>query len=494
MKLIARHLSRSLELALLLFAIVLLVACGGGGSSSNNDPQRTVQGTRQLTFVTDAGTQTVPDDTTQFPIAALVPNGSGGYTTIAGTGSPDGSFTIPNVPTGNYLLQSGCCTFISTASSTPDTGFTQLGRADRQLPTLSTQIALSVSNANPLQVNDDFNLYVSNTAGDGFWYGSSWNNITLGSTSFSPTLPWTSFLTDTSQGDKAYVTQLVSQQVAGYPFAAVGKVAGPLSFTQTDGSTTALTAAMSAVPQTASVHFAYQGSAFNALLSSINPQSTPYGTSLYLSANPVNLNLGYISDVPDLAGHLGSNGIINTDVDFGNLAYGNPFPASWQPFVRAYHYSQMTYPVPGATPSEYVAQGSIHVSLPASQSAAVAPLVGPVTSPTINGQNFFANQAGVGATPTLSWSAPQVGAATGYRVYVNQLYAGAQQAPSEEFVAVFYTAGTTLTLPDNILLPGSNYFLLIEAVSNPAFDITQSPFRVSIPFGSADALSGLITP
>ena len=132
-----------------------MVACGGGSSTGANDPARTVQGTRQITYVTDAGTQTVPDDTTNLTIAALVPNGSGGYATIAGTDRPDGSFTIPNVPTGNYLLQSGCCTFVSTTSSTPDTGYSQLGRARRQLPTLPTQIALSVSNANPLQANDD---------------------------------------------------------------------------------------------------------------------------------------------------------------------------------------------------------------------------------------------------------------------------------------------------------------------------------------------------
>ncbi|MGA2963189.1 MAG: hypothetical protein ABSD96_16035, partial [Candidatus Korobacteraceae bacterium] len=403
MKLVARRVSRSLESSLAFLMTIFLAACGSGGSSGTEDAPRTVQGTRQITYITDAGTQTVPDDTTKFTIAALVPNGSGGYTTIAGTGSPDGSFSIPNVPGGNYLLQSGCCTFISTASSTPDTGYAQLGRANRQSPTLPTQISLSVSNASPLQSNDDFNLYVSNSAGDGFWYGSSWNGITLGSTSFSPMLPWNSYLTDASQGDTAYITQLVSQQVSGYPFATIEKAAGPFTFTQADGSTTPLAAAMNNVSQTASVHLAYEGSAFNALLSGVNPQSTPYGTSLYLSANPVNLNLGYIGNVPDLVAHLSTNGIINTDVDFGNITYGNPFPASWQPFVRAYHYTQMTYPVLGATPSEFTAQGLIHVTLPASQSAAIAPLVGPVTNPTINGQIFFEDQASVGTTPTLSW-------------------------------------------------------------------------------------------
>jgi hypothetical protein len=154
----------------------------------------------------------------------------------------------------------------------------------------------------------------------------------------------------------------------------------------------------------------------------------------------------------------------------------------------------MTYPVSGATPNQFVAKGSIHVTLPASQSAAIASLVGSVTSPTINGQNFFNDQTGVGTTPTLNWNAPQVGVATGYRIYVYRLYAGLQQAPTTGLVAEFYTAGASLTLPANIFVPGNSYYVLLTAISNPAFDITQSPFRVSMPYGSADTLSGLITP
>jgi hypothetical protein len=304
MKLVACHVTRTLKLGCALLIAILLFGCGGGSSASGNDPARSVQGTRQITYVTDAGTQTIPDDTTNLTIAALIPNGSGGYATITGTGSPDGSFSIPNVPTGNYLLQSGCCTFISTASSTPDTGFSQLGRANRELPTLPTQIALSVSNANPLQSNDDFKLYVSNSGGSKLWYGPSWNGIALGSTSFSSTLPWGSYLTEVSQGDTAYITQLVSQQVGGYTLAAVEKAAGPLTFTQTDGSTTPLTVAMGNVAQMGTVHLAFQGSTFTALLSGINPRATPYGTSLYLNVNPANLNLGYIGSVPDLVAHL----------------------------------------------------------------------------------------------------------------------------------------------------------------------------------------------
>ena len=89
-----------------------------------------------------------------------------------------------------------------------------------------------------------------------------------------------------------------------------------------------------------------------------------------------------------------------------------------------------------------------------------------------------------------------MGVATGYRVAGLSTLRGAcsKLRQQRNLSAEFYTAGTSLTLPSNILVPGNSYFMDISAISNPAFDITQSPFRVSIPFGQADALSGLLTP
>ncbi len=455
---------------------------------------QTIQGTQHSTFVTDAGAQTLAANDTRLSIAALVPNGSGGYTTIAGTGASDGSFTITNVPAGNYLLQIGCCTFISTTSSTPDIGFNVLGRVNRQKPTLPTQITLAVSNANPLQSSDALQLYVSNTAGYGMWYGLALSGVTAGSTSFSPTLPWSSYLIDASQGDTAYLMQLIAQQASGYTLNVVQKAAGPLAFTQTDGSTTVVPAAMDWPHTAITTHLAFQGSAFAALANGINPRATPYGSYIYFDVSPASLSFGQVGSTPDLIAYLNANGSISTDVDFGTIGYGNPFSASWQPFLVANQVTEMTYIVPGATPTGLSIRGAIHVTLPASQSAAIAPLVGPVASPTINGQSFFNDQAGVGTMPILRWSAPQVGVATGYMVYVAQFYVDSQQQPASRSVAWFYTAGTSQTFPPSLLVSGNSYFAVIQAVSNPAYDITQSPFRVSIPFGSADALSGLITP
>jgi hypothetical protein len=469
-----------------------LAGCGGGGSSANQGPPRTVQGTSLVTYVTDSGVQTVPNDTTKFTIAALVPDGSGGYTTIPGTGSPTGSFTIPNVPAGNYLLQYGCCVYFSTNSSSPDTGWSQLGRANRESPTQPSEVTLAISGANPFQSTDGLQLSVSNTGANEVWDGTHLSGINLGSTSFSPSLEWTSYLTDTTQGDTAYVSQLTNQPAAGYIVRALKEASGPLSFTQADGGISTVTAPLSDVPQTGSVHLAYQGSAFAALVDGMNPRGELLYTRFFFDVDPANLNLGSAGGTPDLIVFGSDNGPIRSDIDLGNISFGNPFPAAWQPYLRVDQYTQMSYALPGN--NTYNLAGVIHVSVPASQSAALAPIVGPVANPRINGQNFFSDNAGVGTTPTLSWSAPQVGTATGYRIYVVLLYDGAQKTISDETVAKFYTAGNGLRLPPNVLVAGNSYLIVITAASDPAYDITQSPYRGSIPFGTADALSGLITP
>jgi hypothetical protein len=317
--------------------------------------------------------------------------------------------------------------------------------------------------------------------------------LPVGSTSFSPTVPWTGYLNNASQGDAAYITELVSQS-GGFPLVSLQKASGPLIYTLTDGTPATLsTTTLADVPRSQSAHLAFKGSAFAALASGINPQATASDTDIYFSVSPADVSLGYIGGAPALIASNNPGSPITTDVDFGAVSYGNPFSSSWQPFVRAYQYVEMGYPVAGSA-VPLGARGTVHVSLAASQSAAIAPLVGPVANPTINNQNFFANQSGVGTTPTLSWNPPQFGTATGYRIYVNLLYVNSQQQPAGETVAEFYTAGTSLTLPSNILLAGNSYSIVITALYNPTMDITQSPFRVSIPFGQADALSGVFTP
>src|SRR5262249_17779530 len=81
----------------------------------------TVTGTRVFTFVTDTGDVQQPQDLSTATIAALVPNGSGGFVTYPGSGTASGAFSIPNVPVGTYYLRNDT-TFLVTSARVIDLG------------------------------------------------------------------------------------------------------------------------------------------------------------------------------------------------------------------------------------------------------------------------------------------------------------------------------------------------------------------------------------
>jgi hypothetical protein len=431
----------------------------------------------------------VPDDTTRFPIAALIPNGSGGYTTQTGTGATDGTYTIPNVPGGTYLLQSGAKTFIRTATSNPDTGFSHLGRSDAVLPTQPTQLAVTLTGANPIQFQDVLELYVSNTSGIGSWYVSS------STTTIAATLPWTDYLTDASKGDQAYVFQLATQQVGNYQLEVLKKSTPPLTFTQFDGSTTPVAAALATPAQSGTVHLAYKGSMFASLDAALNPNATEDSTGLYIDVDPADPALGEIGSTPDLIAYFDNEGPISADVDFGDITYSNPFPAAWTPFAVAQHFVSSTYTAPGATNGRRVF-GSISVfttTLPTAN-APLQPIIGPATNITINHQSFFSTQSGVSTTPTVAWSAPALGTPTKYEVSFYRLYADTQGNTQEQPIATFATTATSLIIPQNLLVAGNSYYVQLAAVSEQPIDITQTPFRHSMPQALSVSFSGVITP
>lgn len=474
------------------FTVIATAAVATATQSWTVTPAGTIRGTRIFSFFTDAGVQTKPDDTTRFPIAALVPNGSGGYVTMPGTGSTDGSFTIPGVPAGNYLLQSGAHNFIATQSSTPDTGFSHLGRADAVFPRLPTQISFTVTGASPIQTEDFLQLYVSNTSGYGIWPLALVGNA---ATSFTTTVPWTSFLTDSSKGDRAILFQLVGQAAGPYTVQVLKKASAPLSFAQTDGSTTAVTTTLADVPHTGTVHLAFNGSAFAELESAMNPRATEALTLLFFDLDPADVKLGQIGNTPDLVTYLNWNGPINTNVDLGEISYSNPFPSSWSPFVAAQQWVKLNYPVPG-TASGFDAFAFITVTTPDLPSTAspITPIVGPATNITINGQSFFNDVSGIGTTPTVQWSPPGVGTATKYQLTILRLFADSQGMASTQSLATFFTAGTSIIVPPNLLVAGNTYIFGLTSAADTGIDVTQTPFRISMPRGNALALSGQMTP
>ena len=123
----------------------------------------------------------------------------------------------------------------------------------------------------------------------------------------------------------------------------------------------------------------------------------------------------------------------------------------------------------------------------------LVPKVSPPQTPTINGANAFADQANVGLTPTLAWSAPALGAPTQYTVSICKLDRDSSQKTQATLVIALVTAGTSLQVPPGLLTAGSFYMAQITAQLQEVSTV-NTPLQQPISLAQADAVTNKFTP
>jgi hypothetical protein len=225
----------------------------------------------------------------------------------------------------------------------------------------------------------------------------------------------------------------------------------------------------------------------------MNPNAVPDSTYFYLDVQPGGTAKGWIGNTPDLIFFDGTGHPIRTDIDTGDIAYRNPYPETWGLFLDYIHYVRVDYTAPGAAPLSTYATLELQTTALPSAASPVMPLVGAAVSPKINNVSFFLDQTSVGTTPTLSWTAPAVGQATGYTVEIYRLFTDGSFS-QQELAGELYTTSISIQLPPGLLTAGNNYFFCLSAIDEPGVDYTTAPFRHSFPRGVAQSLSGVIAP
>ncbi len=450
-----------------------------------------------------AGTEHHLQDLTTTTVEAIAPNSAGGFDVIAALpGGVPGRYVI-EVPEGPYWARLGT-RYVWTDQAFVDWSFDFFGRSTVVSPALPTRFVVNAGNLAPWQTNDALAWVVPQHG-----YSLAMPLADL-STINAPRLGEAALgafgfelgpngladgLLDSTKGDFAYINQLATlpavQSYGPVRVLARSMVLPPL--TTADGSTTPVNSGFLGIAANAKLKLRWQRASFVRYGDAVHPGALPSTSFLGVSSFALPPLYGTPSDASSL---LEFSTLGSTDIDFGTLRYGNPFPPDWNRTIDAFVGFTKSYLAPGATVSEPLERGvsmSVLIDLAAQDDANVTllPAVTPPRHPQINGKTLFANQLGVGTTPLLSWTAPEVGVAQRYFLRILELLPDGTRSRLRR-VATLTTAETKVTLPPGLLSPGHQYVITIAAMSTSS-PVTQ-PNRSSLPFAFATTMSAIVSP
>jgi hypothetical protein len=431
-----------------------------------------------------------PTDLSGTPVRALVWDG-GMWTTYLGTGSADGSFTVPGVPSGYFVLGVGP-SYVRTEARTLDFGTEILGRPDAAPADFpKDSFVASLQNLAPA-VKDDLEV-LDNINGDGW---TSMGPPSAGATSVTASGLWLGGLVDASKGDVVHVYQ--SRTTGPYEQSVIVRHAAIGGVEQQHG-TSMVSGTLQDVTLDETLTLDLRGSEFAAQAPAISPNYGLPDISLLLltgpgaSQVPAILNPSYSRSLGAAPELLGLALFTSTDVTLSSVAYGNPFPADWGTMITAYEWAQPAEPK-GSQHSW--APGYVFVTMPLAEATAgpVRPEVSPVQNLRIAGQDAFGAPMGTGLSPTITWDPPALGSPSAYRVAVYSV------APCAHWTgwgcnpdATVVTTETSVVMPPGVLTAGGEYQVVVTAEVSP-IDVKMKPFRFGPRLASADAVSNLAMP
>jgi hypothetical protein len=197
--------------------------------------------------------------------------------------------------------------------------------------------------------------------------------------------------------------------------------------------------------------------------------------------------------------------LISTDIDFGTIEYGDPFPDTWP---RVFSFCQQAaLAMPSLTTTETLFYGTggtetetitwnynltnrQSIALP---SAPVTPMISPVLNPTINGATLFTEATLNTRALSLNWNKPAIGSPFGYSVQVINLPVANGLLGLTSAVVTLRTAQTSMIVPPELLTAGQTYLISITALMDGKANMETSPNRSALPTASADVVSAPIT-
>lgn len=501
------------------FAVTATTSRGGSATQTwSVTPGGTIQIKAVTTYWTPTGTIDVPRGWLAgqpYP-SALVPQSDGSIVRLQGATNPDGTFSIPDVPGGYYWLQLSATGSYWTSTSSFDAGVDIVGNPLKRIAQSATTLNINVTGLDPIQPQDVLTLQ-SNTRGFGFGFIP---DAATGSTSLNTAYPLDSFF-DYSQTNTIFLNQYEPVTSGAFSGLGLGPSLTLSNVTITTGAANTISGTLTPSPQ-GSIALNIKGSAWATNYLNVAPTApTPLLTDYSVSAQPFvtdRLATSLISSLgPDLTmlvptgtllgralpppyfceqtsglapiTNFFSLPVILTDQDFGTISYGDPFPAAWPRVFQFCQHATVQIARPGSTVSDtFLLTFGQRTTLP---TAPIAPLIGPLQNPMINGSSLFQSATLNSTAVNLSWTAPTGAQPFGYYVTVFQLVTTPSGLTTYEAVARFGTAKTTMSVP--LLNASSTYIFMITAWADGVANMETSPLRSQLPVAHSTVISTPIT-
>jgi hypothetical protein len=473
---------------------------------------RTVNGIGATTWISATSRQTVPQDFAAVPAEVIVRDAAGNLVSIPGIGGALGTFTIPGVPNGEYILHAGNH-YLVTSTNAPDLGTSRGGRPD--LTPLYDDAFLDFHLTGLAPWDDASQLEFFSTEADDWDFvtnrvASDFDGIPEGQTevSFRFDLSWTDgsphgpSLIEGSKGDHLYVAQLSNAtSSSGVPYIAMSRLVQFAPFDAVSGGNVPLNGAMLNVQQGNTIAADFRGSAFReAIVPDANPNTVfgcpDCGATFGVLGQAGTARDGFYTSNVDLL-LLGDPG--GADLQTGTMSYGSPANAglvgSWGEIGLVRWIGQVFPQLPGALPAFQPFFSGINWTADARDFGAPRVLTPPISlvrNFRIDGQNAFADQTLGSLTPTVAWDAPAIGTPTLYSIDVFKLDVNpSNNRTFRQKVATIFTPNRSFTFLPGILQSGHHYLFQMSAIDAP--EQTNAPFRTVLNSASAFTPSGILT-
>jgi hypothetical protein len=222
----------------------------------------------------------------------------------------------------------------------------------------------------------------------------------------------------------------------------------------------------------------------------VHPAATVSAHEYHLGVLGAPASNGWIGWAPDLVTIVQPSGSPMVSV---SLSYGNPFPG-YPTFCNVATLWTVSYQLPGTMTAASIPTYPMSSHDPSCGTNA-GPILTPAQNVKVEGMPWSQSTTMATTTtltPTLSWTAPQVGKPTRYDLVVWRLGMSAGATTTPSFQAL-HTTDTSITIPPGVLTSGVNYvFVLQAAMSCPNCD--ADPARYTLPASFAPTFSGIYKP